>query len=267
MQAAALSGGDGFRTEERLRTVPAQTGTTDAIRVIYVEDDDLYRDAVELDLAEDGFLVHAFSDGPSMLAALDGGLVADVIVLDWGLERVLGIDLLAQVRARGLQWPVVFLTARNSPTHERLALRRGAADFVDKARGSAILAARLRLITTRRPFAGEVSPESVFQCGRLILRPRISRAYWDDVDVCLTVTEFKVVHLLASNVGSFITYRRIYDCIHHVGFVAGTGDDGYRTNVRSAVKRIRNKFKALSPEFDAIQTYTSFGYCWGNPQK
>lgn len=246
----------------KMPPVPAET-----ITVLYVEDDDHFRNAVEIELTDEGFGVHSFRDGSSMLSAVAQGLHADIVVLDWGLEKVDGIDLLGEIRARGLQWPVVFLTGRNSPTHERLALRRGAADFIDKARGTSVLAARLHLIATRRSFASELSSEDVFHCGRLILRPKISRAYWNEVDVCLTVTEFKIVKLLASNVGSFITYRRIYDCIHHVGFVAGSGEAGYRTNVRSAIKRIRNKFKVHCPDFDAIQTYTSFGYCWGKPQQ
>jgi len=206
---------------------------SDAIKVLYVEDDDHFRGAVEMELADEGFEVHSFRDGPAMLSAVAEGLYADIIVLDWGLERVLGIDLLGEIRARGLQCPVVFLTGRNSPTHERLALRRGAADFVDKARGIGVLAARLQLLATRRSYVSEPSSEDVFHCGRLILRPKISRAYWNEVDVCLTVTEFKIVKLLASNVGSFITYRRIYDCIHHVGFVPGVvKEDTARTSDR-----------------------------------
>ena len=52
-------------------------------------------------------------------------------------------------------------------------------------------------------------PELVdnFHCGRLMLKPQVSRAFWDDADVDLTLTEFKIVHLLAANVGSYVTYR------------------------------------------------------------
>jgi two-component system response regulator ChvI len=256
-----------LRLEPETEDEEAITDSHNAIRVIFVEDDDYFRDAVKIDLAEEGFIIYAFRDGAEMLSAISEGLQADVVVLDWGLERVLGIDLLSQMRTRAIMWPIIILSGRNSPTHERLALHRGAADFVDKARGTAVLAARLRLIANRRPFASQLSSEDVFQCGRLILRSRISRAFWDDVDVCLTVTEFRIIKLLASNVGSFITYRSIYDCMHRTGFVAGSGEDGYRTNVRSAVKRVRNKFRALSPDFDCIQTYTSFGYSWGKPSK
>jgi two-component system response regulator ChvI len=238
-----------------------------AIRAIFVEDDDFYRQAVEAELVAEGFAVHAFADGESMLTAVASGLKADVVVLDWGLKSESGIDLLSHLRERGLDWPVVFLTGRNSSVHESLALQRGAADFVDKSRDVAILTVRLRLAASRRRdvSTGSQDQEETFQCGRLALRPRASRAHWDRVDVGLTVNEFKITHLLASNVGSFISYRKIYDCVHHVGFRAGSGDNGYRTNVRSAIRRIREKFKALDPEFDEIQTFSSFGYCWRQP--
>ena len=67
-----------------------------------------------------------------------------------------------------------------------------------------------------------------------MLKPRVSRAYWDEADINLTLTEFNIVRLLASNVGNHVTYRAVYDCMHHVGFIAGSGENGYRTNVRSS---------------------------------
>jgi two-component system response regulator ChvI len=237
------------------------------IQVIFVEGDDFYRQAVEAELVAEGFAVHAFDDGATMLAAVASGLKADVVVLDWGLESGPGIDLLSQMKERDLQWPVVFLTGRSNPVFEKLALRRGAADFVDKSRDTAILAARLRLAAARTQGRPIANGAGTFHCGRLTLRTGTSRAYWDQVDASLTVSEFKIVYLLASNVGSFVTYRQIYDCMHGVGFVAGSGEHGYRTNVRSAIRRIREKFKALHPEFDDIQTFTSFGYCWGTSSK
>jgi two-component system response regulator ChvI len=53
--------------------------------------------------------------------------------------------------------------------------------------------------------------------------------------------------------------------MHYVGFVAGIGDDGYRTNVRSAIKRIRGKFRAIDAEFQEIQNCAAIGYSWGSP--
>ena len=99
-----------------------------------------------------------------------------------------------------------------------------------------------------------------------MLKPRVSRAYWDEADINLTLTEFNIVRLLASNVGNHVTYRAVYDCMHHVGFIAGSGENGYRTNVRSSIKRIRNKFRLVDPEFAEIENYPSFGYRWGKPK-
>ena len=102
-------------------------------------------------------------------------------------------------------------------------------------------------------------------CGKLLLRPDISRAYWKDADLGLTLGEYNIVCLLASNVGRYVTYRAIYDRLHYEGFIAGDGADGYRANVRSAIKRIRSKFRSFDPTFDEIENYNGFGYCWKKP--
>ena len=231
-------------------------------RLIFVDDDDDYREAASAELVDLGFTVRAFADGASMLAALADGVDADVIVLDWSLPMMSGIELLPRLRREGIQLPVVFLTGRSSPNYESLAFDRGAIDFVDKSRGVPILAKRLRVIVESSKRPQSLDDDEVLLCGRLTLKPRVSRAFWDDVDVKLTLTEFNIVRLLTSNVGRHVTYRAVYDCMHHVGFIAGSGEHGYRTNVRSSIKRVRNKFRLVDPAFSEIENYPSFGYCW-----
>ena len=102
-------------------------------------------------------------------------------------------------------------------------------------------------------------------CGKLLLRAEAGRAYWEDADLDLTLGQYNIVHLLASNAGRYMTYRAIYDRLHYEGFVAGSGADGYRTNVRSVIKRIRNKLRDFDPTFDEIENYTAFGYRWKKP--
>jgi len=233
------------------------------IRLAFVEDDDDYREAVTGELGDHGFAVESFCDGIALLDSFAAGAEAEIILLDWNLPSVSGIDLLPKLRRSGIALPVVFLTGRSQPAYEKLAFDRGALDFVDKSRGVPILAQRLRLIaeSTKKPLKPEF--EGSFHCGRLMLKPDVSRAFWNDSDINLTLTEFKIVHLLASNVGSHVTYRAVYDCMHYVGFIAGSGENGYRTNVRSCIKRIRNKFRAIDPDFAEIENYQSFGYRWG----
>ena len=236
------------------------------IRLIFVDDDDDYREAAAAELVDLGFVVETFADGASMLTSVADGIAADVIVLDWSLPMMSGIDLLPRLRREGVLLPVVFLTGRSSPSHENLAFDRGALDFVDKSRGVPILAKRIRVIVESSKRPAELEVDETLHSGRLMLKPRVSRAFWDTVDVNLTLTEFNIVRLLASNVGNHVTYRAVYDCMHHVGFIAGSGEHGYRTNVRSSIKRIRNKFRLVDPEFAEIENYPSFGYRWGRPK-
>jgi len=233
------------------------------VRIAFVEDDDDFREAACGELEDHGFDVAAFRDGAGLLAFMSGTPDVEIVVLDWNLPRVSGIDLLPQLRRRGIELPVVFLTGRTLPDYEKLAFDRGALDFVDKSRGIPILARRLRLIADRTGKPASPGADGNFHCGRLLLKPAVSRAHWDDSDLNLTVTEFKIVHLLASNIGSFVTYRAVYDCMHYEGFIAGSGENGYRTNVRSCIKRIRNKFRAIDADFAEIANYQSFGYRWG----
>jgi len=249
--------------------VPRPKAASDAdepIRLILVDDDDDYREAAAGELVDLGFVVESFADGASMLAAVAHGLAADMIVLDWSLPTTSGIDLLPRLRREGIQLPVVFLTGRFSHSYEHLAFDRGALDFVDKARGVPILAKRIRVIVESSKRPAELKVDETMHCGRLMLKPRVSRAFWDTIDVNLTLSEFNIVRLLASNVGNHVSYRAVYDCMRHVGFIAGSGEDGYRINVRSAIKRIRNKFRLVDPEFAEIESYPSFGYRWGRPQ-
>jgi two-component system response regulator ChvI len=249
-------------TKEVSGSLPNEFHCDRPMRILFVDDDDLYRETVEAELVERGFSVEGVPSGESLFARLGDGVQADAIILEWDLVKSRGIDLLLQLRERSVYLPVVFLTSRNSPICERIALERGAADFIDKARGASILASRLRLVANSNQHRSPQIGQFVRQ-GKLALQPSISRAYWDDVDVALTLTEYKIVHLLASQAGTYVTYRQIYDAMHHPGFLAGSGEDGYRTNVRSSIKRIRNKFRACSRDFREITTYHGFGYCWG----
>jgi two-component system response regulator ChvI len=262
-------------------TAPAAIGHAKVRRVVLVESDQYYREVLTGELLRQGFVVHAFSDGASLLASLATVVDADLAVLDWDLPKMPGIKLLAELRQHGVNLPVVFLTGKviagvdhdqcllASPealnADECMAFDQGAIDFIAKSRDRQVLVRRLRrVVELARSKAGLPRQEGL-AWDRLRLKPEISRAYWNQVDVGLTLGEYKIVNLLASNVGRYVTYRAVYDCLHYEGFIAGSGNDGFRANVRSAIKRIRNKFRACDPAFDEIENYNGFGYCWRKP--
>ena len=246
---------------------PNLPASADALRILFVENDDDYRKALAEELFSHGFAVRDFPDGDSLLSAFDAVFDADVILLAWNLPKTPGIDLVPRLRRRGVTLPIIFLTSYSRLENERMAFATGAVDFIDKARGVDVLVRRLRRLRRLVSAANDPQSDKAFLCSKLMLRPAISRAYWDQVDVSLTVGEYNVVHLLASNVGQYVTYRAIYDRLHYEGFLAGKGLDGYRVNVRSIIKRIRQKFHAIDPTFEVIETYQSFGYRWGKSPK
>jgi two-component system response regulator ChvI len=250
-------------------------------RVVLVESDQYYREMLTGELLRQGFVVHAFTDGASLLGSLATAVDADLVVLDWDLPKMPGIKLLAELRQHGVNLPVVFLTGKViagdehdgcllAPqeilnANECMAFDHGAVDFIAKSRGREVLVRRLRSVAELVNPKANVAVEERLACGKLLLKPETSRAYWNQVDVGVTLGEYKIVHLLASKAGSFVTYRTVYDRLRHEGFFAGYGADGYRANVRSAIARLRNKFRALDSTFEEIENCTGFGYCWRKP--
>jgi two-component system, OmpR family, response regulator ChvI len=235
----------------------ASASEPDAIRVLLIEDGVIDRGFLADALSKQGFAVQTVASLPG---APDAARDADVIVLHCDRAKHSSIELLGKLHRLGFSVPVVLLTGQALPAHECLALDNGAVDVICKSRGSGVLGRRLK--SAVKASTDQLRSGGPMICGKLALRPDVSRAYWKDVDLDLTFGEYNIVHLLASNVGKYVTYRAIYDRLHYEGFIAGNGADGYRANVRSAIKRIRNKFRACDPAFDEIENYTSFGYCW-----
>lgn len=250
------------RTSSTLVSTPSEAGTEPRIGLLLVDDDETFREAAAGELDYLGFDVTTYASGEALLAdpkALDN---ADVVVLDWKLPSGTGMDLLRQLRERGVALPIVFLTGMPATTYESAALDRGAVDFVDKARGVSILAKRLRLVAgwNKRQVTRQLRPS--LQSGDIMLRPELMRATWKGHEIDLTLTEFNIVYLLVSQAGEYVTYRSVYDCVHHVGFIAGDGEHGFRTNVRSSIKRIRNKFRCIDGDFAEIENFAALGYRW-----
>jgi two-component system response regulator ChvI len=245
----------------------ASVSEPDAIRVLLIEDGLIEDGAIGRgfltdELSRQGFAVRNIA---SLAGAPDAARDADVIVLHCDRAKISSIELLVKLHRQGVNVPVVLLTGQPLPAHECLALDKGAVDVICKSRGSEVLGRRLKSVV--KASTDQLRSCGPMICGKLALRPDVSRsqAYWNNVDLGLTLGEYNIVHLLASNVGRYVTYRAIYDRLHHQGFLAGSGNDGYRANVRSAIKRIRNKFRECDPAFVEIENYTAFGYCWKKP--
>lgn len=235
-----------------------------ATSVVLVDDDDLFRESLGRNLADAGYAVSDFARGAAALDHLLTGGPANLVILDWRMPEMNGIEVLKRIRAANLDVPAIFLTALTDQIYEEAALATGAVDFVEKSRSFTILEKRIGLILDGAKARGAANANEAEQVtlGELVLRLKTSRATWKDRPVELTLTEFRIVALLIERAGEDVAYRDIYDLVHGQGFLAGAGPEGYRANVRTFVKRIRQKFRDVDAGFDMIGNYAGFGYRW-----
>lgn len=234
-------------------------------RIALVDDDDLFRESLEYNLRDAGFEVTAFDRGRGFLESLAGPTRPDLVLLDWKMPGLSGIEVLRRLRAMEFDIPAIFLTLLSDQVYEEAALATGAVDFVEKSRSFQILRRRIELSldgTHARPTVADGSTGKRLEIGALDLRPESGRASWRGSELPLTLNEFNVVRLLAEHAGKDLRYREIYDLVRGSGFAAGVGPEGYKTNVRTFIKRIRQKFRDVDPAFDRIENYPGFGYRW-----
>ncbi|MEA2781301.1 MAG: two-component system, OmpR family, response regulator ChvI [Rhodospirillaceae bacterium] len=230
-------------------------------RLLLVDDDALFRESLGQNLLDEGYLVDSVDGGEPALAHLANDGTVDAVLLDWRMPGLDGLAVLRLMREREHTMPVLFLTALTDNVYEEAALALGAVDFISKSRSLSVILQRLSLIVEGRKRYPNSSSDPLIR-GKLELRPPIGRAFWDGHRVELTLTEFTILQTLAETPKRDFSYREIYDIVRGKGFIAGWGEEGYRVNVRSFIKRIRQKFRAIDDAFDCIKNYSGYGYYW-----
>lgn len=235
-------------------------------QVVVVEDDELVRETLETYLFRHGFDVNGFGDGPSALDHLTTESSADLILLDWRMSPMSGIELQQKLNAAGIDVPVIFLTGLTDQIYEEAALVGGAVDFVEKSRGFTILLKRIELILggskTASDQAQTVEDEPNRKYGHLEIDSVANQVHWRGERVPLSLNEVAIVSHLAARSGTDLRYRELYDVVRGENFVAGAGSNGYRANVRTFIRRIRRKFREVDEDFDEIENFPGFGYRW-----
>ena len=205
-----------------------------------------------------GFSVQMM-DTASVCGLSGNGLDVDMVVLDRSVLDASSIEAMAQLSTLGTNVPILFINGSASPTKQA----DGGAGVVEGPSVANSMVNALKLAAAFAQLNQPATDKEGLICGKLVLQN--SRGFWNGTDLDLTIGEYRIIELLRSRPGRYVPYRAIYDRLRHKGFVAGLGPNGYRVNVRSAVKRIRNKFRALDSKFREIECYRAFGYRWRKP--
>ena len=234
-----------------------------SVTIALVDDDRNILTSVSIALQAEGFATRVYSDGETALKAL-GDNPADLAVLDVKMPRMDGMELLRRLREKS-EIPVIFLTSKDEEIDEALGLAMGADDYITKPFSQRLLIARIRAILRRAELraepageeAGEEEEAALVVRGRLEMDPSRHRVRWAGQDVTLTVTEFMILEALAQRPGVVKSRNQLMDVAYQ--------DDIYvddRT-IDSHIKRLRRKFRAVDPEFKAIETLYGVGYRFG----
>jgi two-component system OmpR family response regulator/two-component system response regulator QseB len=209
------------------------------MRILVVEDDVLLGDALEAGLAQAGFAVDWMRDGVTATHAIETEPYA-AVVLDLGLPRLSGLDVLRTLRGHGNKVPVLVLTARDAIDDRVRGLDAGADDYVVKPVDLAELAARLRALVRRA--AGDAAPS-------LTLDPAAREVAFRGKSVTLQPREFAVLHELMRNAGRVLSREQLESRLY------GFGDEPGSNAVEVYVHHLRRK---LAP--DLIRTIRGVGY-------
>ncbi len=127
--------------ETSLKPMQAYTPT-----IAIVDDDDAVRDALSLLLRMHGYATHQFASGEALLDAIDGEPV-DCVLLDLKMGGMSGLDVQGAMTKRGIEWPIVMLTAHGDVATTRSALKGGAFDFIEKPFDDDVLLRTIRAAT------------------------------------------------------------------------------------------------------------------------
>lgn len=226
--------------------------------IALVDDDRNILTSVSIALQAEGFITRVYTDGVTALKALTGN-APDLGVFDIKMPGMDGMELLRRVRETS-SMPVIFLTSKDDELDQALGLAMGADDYIAKPFSQRLLIARIRAILRRQDLAkgagsGASEPgQAMLERGRLVMDPDRHKVVWGGQEVVLTVTEFMILEALAQRTGVVKSRNQLLDIAYQ--------DDVYvddRT-IDSHIKRIRRKFRAVDPSFDAIETLYGVGY-------
>jgi DNA-binding response OmpR family regulator len=224
-------------------------------RVLVVDDEPGIRTAVARGLTAEGMEVVALGDGTSALnAALTGSF--DAIVLDIILPGLSGYRVLEQLRAAGVDTPVLLLSAKDGEFDQADGLDLGADGYLVKPFAFVVLVAQLRALLRRRDVALGRSGQRI-RLGSLVVDPVARAVSWDGVVVELSPREFALLHALASRPDTAVPKDEL------LRLVWGDEKAASRNVVEVYVGYVRRKLDAVGAGH-VLRTVRGYGYLVGS---
>ncbi|GAB3968442.1 MULTISPECIES: response regulator [Plantactinospora] len=221
-------------------------------RVLVVEDEESFSDALSYLLRKEGFEVSAAATGTAALTEFDR-TGADIVLLDLMLPEMSGTEVCRQLRQRS-QVPIIMVTARDSEIDKVVGLEIGADDYVTKPYSPRELVARVRAVLRRRGNETVEPGTPTLTAGPVRMDIERHVVTVDGSPVQLPLKEFELLELLLRNAGRVLTRGQLIDRVWGADYVGDT------KTLDVHVKRLRSKVEPepSAPRF--IVTVRGLGY-------
>jgi two-component system response regulator RegX3 len=221
-------------------------------RVLVVEDEESFSDALSYMLRREGFDAVVAGTGPDALAEFDRG-GADIVLLDLMLPGLPGTEVCRALRARS-SVPIIMLTAKDAEIDKVVGLELGADDYVTKPYSARELVARIRAVLRRRGDAAEPQPEGVLEAGPVRMDVDRHVVEVDGELVAMPLKEFDLLEFLLRNTGRVLTRHQLIDRVWGADYVGDT------KTLDVHVKRLRAKLEPDPANPKYLLTVRGLGY-------
>ena len=224
-------------------------------KILVVEDEASFSDALSYVLGKEGFEVTVADTGDGAIAAFDKG-GADLVLLDLMLPGLSGTEVCKQLRSRS-DVPIIMLTAKDTEVDKVVGLELGADDYVTKPYSKAELIARIRAVL-RRQGDNSNTTEGVITAGPVRIDVERHQVSINDQLVSLPLKEFELLEFLVRNSGRVLTRSQLIDRVW------GSDYFGDTKTLDVHVKRLRAKIETDPANPTFIQTIRGLGYKFEN---
>ena len=221
--------------------------------VLVVDDEKEIRDAIDIYLRGEGIKVIKAKDGIEALEILEKETI-HLIILDVMMPRLDGIQTCLKIR-ESKNLPIIMLSAKGENTDKILGLNVGADDYIAKPFNNLELVARVKsqLRRYQKPLVLEDNKD-IIKVNDLIINNKEKTIFLRGEEIKVTATEFKILHLLASNLGKVFSIKEIYENVWEETF--------YRSEntVTVHIRRIREKIELNTKDPEYIKVVWGVGY-------
>ena len=219
--------------------------------ILVVEDDATVRNLIATTLKSNDYRYLTAPNGESAILTATTQQ-PEIVLLDLGLPDMDGVEIIRRIRSWS-QMPIIVISARSEDGDKIAALDAGADDYLTKPFSVAELLARLRVTQRRLATLGTTSVESIFRNGKLTIDYGAGCAYLGDTALKLTPTEYKLLCLLAKDVGKVLTHTYLTDKIWGSTWVSDMA------SLRVHMATLRKKLEK-NQDTQYIQTHIGIGY-------